>query len=118
MTRRIWLRCLLISVFATVAVLPLTMIALVPAEGEEVVDLRAIDGEKVNQLSDEEFAEYAKSIPMRRLHGWERFTYWFTGPNWFSRLLLAYWRAGITWFLLFFVSTASVSYLNERDRRG
>ena len=117
MTRKIWLRCLLISVFVTVAVLPLTMLVFVPVEGEEVVDLRAIDREKVTQLSDQEFAEYTRSIPMHRLHGWERFTYWFTDPNWFSRLFLGYWRAGITWFLLFFVSTASVSYLNTRDRR-
>jgi hypothetical protein len=112
MTRKIWLRCLLVSFVASLVVPPITMFTFAPAEGEEVVDLRAIDPEKMSQLSGQEFDKYVQSIPTRRLEGWERITYGFTHPQW----LLFYWRAVLSWFLIIFASTVVVSYWNETDR--
>lgn len=111
MRLRVWIRCLLICLVAAAVVPILTMTTIVPAEDEEVPDLRAVDRDRASNLSAEQFEEHVESIPMRRLRGLERFTYLFTDPYW----LVAYWKAMILWFISFFVATALVSFLNARD---
>jgi hypothetical protein len=114
MNFKIWLRCLLVSAITCAAVPPLTMIALAPANGEPVVDLRSVDPHRLETLSKQDFQEYAKTLPVRRVHGLERVTYWFTHPQW----LQLYWRAVITWFGIIFAATSIVSFLNTRDNQG
>jgi hypothetical protein len=93
---------------------PLTLVVMVPAEGEEVVDLRTADRRNQAGLSEAEMAKRMESLPMRRVTGLERFTYWFTEPGWF----LAWWPSITVYFLLFLASTVCVSYLSGRDKRG
>lgn len=113
MTQMAWLRCFLISLLASAAIVPVTMVAMAPNTEEQVADLHAIDPHKLTQLSSQERTEYVKSIPMYRVQGIERITYWFSHPQWFMR----WWPAVTTWFLFFFAATVSVSYLNARDRK-
>lgn len=114
MSAKVWIRCIAISLIATAMVPPLTLVAMVPAEGEEVVDLRTADRWNRAGISEAEMEKRMESPPMRRVSGLERFTYWFTEPWWF----LAWWPSITTYFLLFLVSTVCVSYLNGRDKRG
>lgn len=113
MTRKILLRCFLVSLFAAAAVLPVTMVAMAPDTDEQVADLRAIDPNKMAQLSEQEQTEHIKSIPMHRVQGIERITYLFSHPQW----LMGWWRGLITSFLFFFASTLLVSVLNARDEK-
>jgi hypothetical protein len=113
MTRKIWLRCFLVSLLASAAAPPVTMIAMAPDANESVADLRAIDPDKMNKLTEQERIEYLKTIPMHRVQGLERITYWFSHPQWF----MGWWRAVISWFALFFASTVIVSFLNTRDQK-
>lgn len=113
MTRKILLRCFLVSLLASAIVPPVTMVALAPDADEQVIDLKAIAPEKTKTLSKQEAIEYVQSIPTHRVHGIERLTYWFTNAWW----LTAYWRAVLTWFLFFFGATSLVSFLNVRDHR-
>jgi hypothetical protein len=118
MSRRAWIRCLLISVLGTLVAPVVTMIPHIPAEGAEVADLKAIDPKKAARLSPRETAEYIHSIPMRRVEGWERLTYWFQHPNGLLFLRWTYWPAAVGWFMLFFVATVFVSYQATRERHG
>jgi hypothetical protein len=113
-TAKVWIRCIVISLIATAMVPPLTLVAMAPAEGEEVVDLRTADRWNRAGVSEAEMAKRMESPPMRRVTGLERFTYWFTEPLWF----LLWWPQVTVWFLLFLASTVSVSYLNGRAKRG
>jgi hypothetical protein len=86
---------------------------MVPSEGENVVDLRAVSAEDLAKLhSGHEFAEYVKRVPMRKLHGLERFTYYFEHPQYAH----FYFRSVLTFFVPLFGSTLLVSYLQGRSR--
>ena len=113
MTRKILLRCLFVSLLASAAVIPPTMVVWAPDADERVADLRAVDPDKLTQLSEQEQTEYIKTIPMHRVQGIERMTYWFSHPQWLGWL----WPGVITWFSFFFASTVFVSYLNVRDKK-
>ena len=113
MTRKILLRCFFVSLFASAAVIPATMVALAPDADEPVADLRAIDPDKLTQLSEQEQTEFIKTIPMHRAQGIKRMTYWFSHPQWIMWL----WPGVVTWFLFFFASTVFVSYLNAREKK-
>jgi hypothetical protein len=114
MTRRVLLRCFLVSLVASVAVLPATFVALAPDTDQQVPDPRALETDKINSSSTpEQVAEYVKTIPMHKVQGIERITYWFSHPHWYIGL----WRGVITWFLFFFASTVFVSFLNARDKK-
>ena len=112
-TRKIWLRCFLVSLLASAAAPPVTMIAMAPDANEPVADFRAIDSGNVNKLTKQERIEHLTSIRMHRVQGLERVTYWFSHPQWF----MGWWRAAISWFALFFASTVIVSFLNTRDQK-
>jgi hypothetical protein len=114
MTRAVWLRCLLVSLLASVATPPVIMVATAPDAHEPVADFRALNPEKMDKLSDREQGDAIKAIPMHRVQGWERITYWFSHPQW----LRAWWQAAISWFLMFFAATAAVSFLNTRKQNG
>jgi len=111
---KVWIRCVVVSLIASAMVPPLTMIALAPSDGEKVVDLRTFDRQSLVGLSEAEESQRILNIPMRRVTGLERFTYWFTDPGW----VRAWWPSVTVWFLLFLGSTVCVSYLNGRDKRG
>ena len=108
----------MISPVGTVLAPIVTLTPFIPDEGVEAVDLRAIDGKKTVGTSEREVAEYINAIPMRRLRGWERVTYWFGHPDGFLFVWRFYWPAAVGWFALFFAATVSVSYLSARERRG
>jgi hypothetical protein len=116
MTRRAWIRCLVISLLGTVVAPIITLTPFVPDEGVEVADLRAIDPKKMAEMSEREAAEYINAIPMRRVRGWERITYWLGHPDGLLVVWRTYWPAAVGWFALFFVATASVNYLSVRER--
>lgn len=113
MSAKLWIRCIVVSLIATAMVPPLTLVAFLPADGEEVLDLRTADRWNRAGVSEAEMAKRMESPPMRRVAGLGRFTYWFTEPLWF----LAWWPQVTIWFLLFLASTVSVSYLNVRAKR-
>jgi multidrug efflux pump subunit AcrB len=110
---RVWLRCVLVSLIAAVLVRPATMTAMAPAEGEQVVDWSAVDAEELARVPEAELSERLQSLPMRQISGFERFTYWFTHPQWYLGL-----RSAIAvWFAFFLAATVAVSFLNSRDKR-
>ena len=114
MSLRVWVRCVVVSLIASAMVPPLTLVALAPSEGVEVIDLRKFDRNSLTGLSEGEATKRIVNAPMRRVTGIERFTYWFTEPNW----VLNFWPSVVTWFGLFMGATVCVSYLNGRDKRG
>lgn len=95
-----------------------TLTPFIPDEGAEVPDLRVIDTKKTAGMSERETAEYVHAIPMRRVRGWERVTYWFGHPDGSLIVWRTCWSAAAGWFALFFLATAFVSYLAVRERRG
>lgn len=101
------------SLLACAAVPPVMMVAMAPDAAEKVVDLHAIDPDKMKALSQDERAEYVKSLPWHRVQGVERLTYWFSHPQW----LMGWWRSALFWFLFFFAATTLVSFLNAKDQR-
>jgi hypothetical protein len=107
-----------ISLVGTVLAPIITLTPFIPDEGAEVADLRAIDPKKTVGVSEREAAEYINAIPLRRVRGWERVTYWFGHPDGFLVLWRTYWPAAVGWFALFLLATATVSYLSVRERRG
>ncbi len=118
MPPRAWIRCLVISLLGTVLAPIVTVTPFIPDEGAEVADLRAIDPKKTAGMSERETAEYINAIPVRRVSGWQRITYWFGHPDGSLVAWRTYWPAAVGWFALFFVATATVSYLTVRERRG
>ena len=118
MSRRVWIRCLVISLFGTVLAPIVTLTPFIPDEGAQAPDLRAIDPKKTAGMSERETSEYINAIPMRRVRGWERVTYWFGHPDGSLVLWRTYWPAAVGWFALFFAATALASYLLLRERRG
>ncbi len=83
-----------------------------PEEGEMVVDLGAIDLDAISRMSEQEFEESLRIIPMRRVEGMERYTYQFTHPQYFH----FYWRGVLSAFVWVFLATIVVSYLNHRKK--
>ena len=113
MTRKVWVRCLLVSLLASVAAPLIMIVPLAPDAGTEVPEFRGIDPDKMNSLSERGKVEYLQTIPTHRVQGIERFTWLLSNPWWVE----AYWRGIVTWFVLFLASTVLVSFLNARDRR-
>jgi len=106
---------LLVSVVVAIIVTPLSIVTyatVVTEEGEEVTDLRAIDRERLSQLSEREFCDYMASLPKRKVEGLARFTYPFTHPQ----IAEIYLRVIITWFIGLLAATVLVSFLNSRSR--
>jgi hypothetical protein len=118
MSRRAWIRCLVISLFATVLAPIVSLTPFIPDEDVQAPDLRAIDPKKTAGMSERDTVEYINAIPMRRIRGWERVTYWFGHPDGSLVLWRTYWPAAVGWFVLFFVATALATYLSVRGRRG
>jgi hypothetical protein len=107
-----------ISLVGTVLAPIITLTPFILDEGAEVADLRAIDSKKTAGMSEREAAEYNDAVPMRRVKGWERVTYWFGHPDGPLVVWRTYWPAALGWFALFLLATATVSYLSVRERRG
>jgi hypothetical protein len=114
MSRRAWIRCLLISVLGTVLAPLITVTPFLPDEGAHVVDLKAVDPKNMTQAHEQRTVV----VPVRRVEGWQRITYWFDHPNGSALLKNTYWPAAIAWFLLFFAATSFISYSATRDRHG
>ena len=113
MTRHVWIRCFVVSLVTALLVPVVTNTLMVPDAGEVVVDLAAIDTDRLDQMSDEEFARYTRDPPMRRLDGIERFTYYFSHPQFWH-----FYSLGVAAsFLWLFVATTLVSYLHVRRKR-
>ena len=115
MSRRAWIRCLAINLFASVLAPIITVTPFIPDEGAEAPDLRAIDPKKMAGMSERETTEYINAVPLRRVRGWERVTYWFGHPERSLIVWRTYWPAAVGWFALFFLATALVSYLSVRE---
>ena len=81
------------------------------AEGQEVIDTRNADFEKLNSKSDEEALTYYKTLPLIKLTGINRFTYPLTNP--LAGYYLLKWF--VLWFVTLFISTLWVSALNEKN---
>jgi hypothetical protein len=113
MGRRAWIRCLLISVLGTVLAPLITVTPHLPDDGAQVVDLKSVDPKSAVQADGQ-----AAVVPVRRVEGWQRITYWFDHPNGLALLKGMYWPAAIAWFVLFFAMTVFISYAAKRDRDG
>jgi hypothetical protein len=105
-------RCLVVSLLFALAIPVFSVIIVVPEEGEEVIDLEAIDSESLRELSGEELEAYLDAVPTRRLTGLDRLTYQFTHPQYFYFFI----RAVAVCFAWVLAATVVVTYMHGRSR--
>jgi hypothetical protein len=86
----------------------------IPADGESVVDLRAVSTQELGRISSEaELDEYMDRVPLRKVSGLDRFTYYFSHPQ----LAFFYFKSVLALFVPIFAATVLVSYLHVRGKR-
>ena len=112
MPKKLWIHCFLVSMVFAAAMPIVTGTVVVPAEGEEVLDLASIDANQLESMSPEAIEGFIDSVPTRKLEGLERFTYQFTHPQFFR----FYYRGVAVSFVWLFLATVVVSYLGHRSR--
>ncbi len=112
-TARQWLRCLLVSMLLGALSPYVVVVPLAPAEGERVIDLERFTPQQMQELSKVSPSDWLAAVPMREVHGLERFTYWFTQPEAWSLYAIA----ALLSFITTFVGTVWVTYLNARAER-
>jgi len=112
MPKKHWIHCLLVSAVLAALMPIVTSTAVVPTEGEAVLDLASIDASQLERMSPEEFEGIVDAVPTRKLEGLERFTYQFTHPQ-FLRFYLRGVAVSFIWLLF---ATVIVSYLGHRSR--
>jgi hypothetical protein len=110
MPKKNWIRCILVSaVFA--ALLPLISDIVLISDTIDMPDLSSIDADQLEKMSPDDLGEYMETVPMRKLEGFDRFTYPFTHPQFFHFYL----RGAATSFVWLFLATTAVSYLGHRS---
>jgi hypothetical protein len=112
MPKRLWTYCFLVSAVLAALMPIVTSIVVIPAEGEEVLDLASIDASQLENMSLEESDGFVDTVPTRKLKGLERFTYQFSHPQFFH----FYVRGVAVSFIWLLLATVAVSYLGYRSR--
>jgi hypothetical protein len=112
MPKKLWIYCFLVSAVLA-ALMPIVLsTAVLPAEGQAVLDLTSIGANQRVSMSPGEFGDFVNSVPTRKLEGLERFTYQFTHPQYFH----FYFRSVAISFIWLFLATVVVSYRGHRTR--
>lgn len=110
LSRATWIRCFIVSAAFAVVAPFISSVSLMPSEGEQVIELKAIEARQLKVTSVEDALSHLDSVPTRTLSRFERFTYQFTHPQYW----LFYLRGVAASFIWLFLATLSVSYLNLR----
>ena len=111
MNKKLWIHCILVSAVLAFLMPIATSTVLLPAGGEEVIDLGSIDASQLESMSPDEIGSVIETNPTRRVEGFERFTFQFTHPQ-FLRFYLPSVAVSFFWLL---AATVAVSYLGLRS---
>ena len=112
MPKKLWIYCFLISAVLAALTPIVTSTVLVPAQGEEVLDLASLDRSELEGIAPEDIGDFIESVPSKRIEGFERFAYQFEHPQFFHFYIRGV-AMSFVWLLL---ATVIVSYLGHRNR--